>query len=138
MRLDAQRHFAARRQQQHLGTSIVCIQQNVGAALQPVGGRTPRAIQRRDRLPRQDQDHRLVTPLHDDAPRFRHLVGIGRAQDDQPGNRTKRGQVLDGLVRRAVLTDGDRVVCEDVDHRQLHQRAQPDGRPAVVTEDQEA
>ena len=55
MRLDAQRHFAAGREQQHVGPPVGCIQQHVGAALQPVGRRTPRAIERRDRLPRQDQ-----------------------------------------------------------------------------------
>ena len=36
------------------------------------------------------------------------------------------GQLLDRLVRRAVLADADRVVREDVNDRQLHQGAEPD------------
>ena len=50
----------------------------------------------------------------------------------------RRGQLLDRLVRRAVLADADRIVREDVDDRDLHDRAQADGRPRVVAEDEEA
>ena len=47
-------------------------------------------------------------------------------------------QLLDRLMRRAVLADADRIVREDVDDRNLHQRGQPDRRTAVVGEDEEA
>ena len=106
MRLDAQRHFAAGREQQHVGPPVGRIQQNVGAALRrPSAGahlvRSSVGTACRVRI----SDHRLVTPLHDDAPRFDHFVRIGRAQDDQTGNRAERGQLLDGLVGRPVLAD---------------------------------
>src|SRR3989442_7045551 len=38
----------------------------------------------------------------------------------------------------SVLADADRVVREDVDRRDLHERAQADGGPGVIAEDQEA
>ena len=56
------------------------------------------------------------------------LVGVGRAQGDEPGDRAQRRELLDRLVRRAVFADADRVVREDVDDRNLHQRAQADRR----------
>jgi hypothetical protein len=45
--------------------------------------------------------------------------------------------VLDRLVRRPVLAEADRVVGEDVDDAQLHQRRHADGVAAVVAEGQE-
>ena len=69
----------------------------------------------------ENQSRRLVVQLQDDLPGFRHFVGVGRAQHDQARDGPQRRQLLDGLVRRAVLADADGVVREDVDHRQLHQ-----------------
>src|SRR4029077_6086399 len=45
--------------------------------------------------------------------------------------------MFDGLVRWAVFADADRIVREDMDHRNFHQRAQPDRTSPVVAEDQE-
>ena len=41
-------------------------------------------------------------------------------------------------MRRAVLPHPDRVVCEDVDDRDLHQRGEPNRATRVVGEDEEA
>ena len=46
-------------------------------------------------------------------------------------------QLLDRLMGRPVLAVAHRVVGEDEDGRQLHQRRQPDRRPRVVAEDEE-
>jgi hypothetical protein len=40
--------------------------------------------------------------------------------------------VLDGLVRRAVLADEDRIVREDPDRRQVRERGQADRRTDLV------
>ena len=40
-------------------------------------------------------------------------------------------------MRRAVFADADRIVREDEDRWNLHDRGQPDRRPAVVGEDKE-
>ena len=42
------------------------------------------------------------------------------------------GLVFDGLVRGTVLTDAEGVVRPDIDHVQLHERGQSDGRLHVV------
>ena len=60
------------------------------------------------------------------------------ADDGQAGDRPQRRELLDRLVGRAVFADADRVVREDVDDRDLHERRQADRHPAVVAEDQEA
>ena len=41
-------------------------------------------------------------------------------------------------MRRPILADADRIVGEDPDHRQFHDRRQADRRPHIVAEDQEA
>ena len=78
-----------------------------------------------------------MSQLQDDLPALGDLVGVGRAQGDQPGDRAQREQLLDRLVRWSVLADADRVVREEVDDREFHDRGQPDRRAAVVAEDQE-
>ena len=88
-------------------------------------------------LPCQHQSDRLVPQPHDHAPRFDDLVGIGRPKRDEPGNRAQRRELLDRLMRRAVLADANRVVREDVDRRHFHERAEPDRRLHVVAEDEE-
>ena len=45
--------------------------------------------------------------------------------------------VLDRLVRRAVLAYAERVVRPDIDHVQVHQCREADGRLHVVREDEE-
>jgi hypothetical protein len=45
--------------------------------------------------------------------------------------------VFDGLVRRAVFPDADRVVRHHVDNALVHQRAKADGRAGIVREDEE-
>ena len=64
------------------------------------------------------------------------LVGVAGADHVEVGDRPQRGELLDRLMGRAVLAEPDRVVAEPVDHRQLHQRREPDRRAGVVGEDQ--
>src|SRR5580700_4630026 len=45
--------------------------------------------------------------------------------------------MLDRLVRGTVLADADRIVREDEDNVNAHQRREPNRRPAVVGEDEE-
>ena len=88
---------------------------DVGALREARGRRVLRAVERRQRLPRQDQRRRLVAKLEDDAPRLGDLVGVARADRQEARDRAQRQNLLDRLVRRAVLADADRVVREDVD-----------------------
>ena len=86
----------------------------------------------------ENQRDRLMAQRRDHAPDFDGLVGVGGPERDESGDRAQRRQLLDRLVRRAVFADADRIVREDVDDRNLHQRTQPDRRAGIVTEDQEA
>ena len=49
----------------------------------------------------------------------------------------QRRELLDRLVRRAVLAEGDGVVRPDEDRRDVHERRQAERRALVVAEDQE-
>ena len=88
-------------------------------------------------MPRQRQRHRTVARLDGNPPGHGRLIGVTRTNDDQPRDRAKRGQLFDRLVGRAVFTETDAVVRENVDHPQLHQRREPNRRAHVVGEDQE-
>ena len=59
-----------------------------------------------------------VGVLEDRAPGGDRLVGVGRADDVEAGDRAQRREVLDRLVGRAVLAEADRVVGPDVGDRQ--------------------
>ena len=59
-------------------------------------------------------------------------------EHEQARDRPQRHELLDRLMGRPVLADPDRVVREDVDDGDLHQRGQPDRATRVVGEDEEA
>ena len=79
-----------------------------------------------------------MVQLKDYLPCFPDLVGVARPDRNQPGHRAHVRELLDGLMSRAILTDSNRVVSEDVNHRNLHQGAQAERSPHVVDEDEES
>ena len=81
--------------------------------------------------------HGPVVLLERELPRQRRLVGVGRAHHVHVRRGAQVGQLLDRLVGRAVLAQADRVVGEDVDHRQVHQRRQAHRALHVVEEVEE-
>jgi len=50
------------------------------------------------------------------------------------GHGPQGSQLLDGLVRRPVFSNANRVVRENVHRRNFHQRAEAHARPHVVAE----
>ena len=82
-------------------------------------------------------DHRRSVVVDGGLPGGRRLVGVGRADHLELRDGAQRGQVLDRLVRRAVLADADGVVAEDEHRPWLRERGQADGRAHVVEEDEE-
>ena len=137
VRGDGERELAARRDQDQLGLAAGRVGQHVGAARDAGRRRVPAAVERRQRLARQRQHRRLVTQLHDGPIRLDHLVGVAGAQHDESRHRAQRRELLDRLVRGPVLAVAHRVVGEDEQRRELHQRREPDRRPRVVAEDEE-
>ena len=119
------------------GGGAARVAQHVGAAAQALGARVAAAVERGDVLPGQRQQHRTIAHFDGDLPGHRGLVGVGRADEREPGDGAQAGELLDRLVRRPVLAEREAVVREDVDDVQAHQRRQADRRTHVVGEDQE-
>ena len=85
----------------------------------------------------QRQQRRAVAALEREAPRRGGLEAVGGPHHQQVRDRAQRGEVLDRLVRRAVLAEEDAVVREHPHRLQLHQRGEPDRGPRVVGEHEE-
>src|SRR5262249_8073999 len=88
-------------------------------------------------LAREHEHGGRVVSLDGHLPRTAGLVGVARAQHDDPRNGAQVGELLHRLVRRPVLADADAVVCIDPDGAQPGDRRQPDWRSHVIGEDQE-
>ncbi len=129
------RDFRARGEDRHRRLAALGGQQLVGALGRQV--LRSRVAHAGDLLARQGHHRRRGLALQGDLPAFGGLDRVGRAEDQQVGDGAQRGQVLDRLVGRAVLAQADGVVGHHVDDPGLHQRAQADGRAAVVGEGQE-
>ena len=61
-------------------------------------------------------------------PALGRLDGVGRAEHVEVGHGPQRRQMLDRLMRGAVLAEPDRVVRHHVDDALAHQRRQADRR----------
>ena len=103
----------------------------------PSAGRHLGPVERLQLLAREGERDRAALALHRDPPRHRRLVRVAGAHVPEVRDRPERHVVLDGLVRRAVLADADRVVRPDPERLHVPERREPDGRPHVVGEDQE-
>ena len=92
---------------------------------------------RRQVLPRQQQRAGARALLERERPGHRGLGGVAGPPDIEIGDQAQARGMLDGLVRRAVLAQADRVVREDMNHAQLHQRGHANSVAAVVAEGEE-
>ena len=88
------------------------VDERVRAAGHTLRGAFGRALEHRHLLAREDERGRALA-VDVDPPRLRGLVGVGRADHPEPGHRPHRREVLDRLVRRAVLAETDGVVRPD-------------------------
>ena len=95
------------------------------------------AIKGRPALAGEDQGGRAGLVADRRFPGLDGLVGISGPDDGQVRNRPQARQVLDRLVGRAIFTETDRIVGQDVDRLQPHHRSEPDRRAHVIGEDQE-
>ena len=130
-------HLGARAHEDQLGGSALRVAQHVGPALDRVVGHRG-GVPHRQALARQREHRRPVGCPCGVAPREGGLVEAGGPDDVEVGRRPQRHELLDRLVRRAVLPHADRVVREDERGRDVHDRGQPDRALHVVREDQEA
>ena len=91
----------------------------------------------RHRLPGQGEDRGRVLGQQCQLPAFGGLDRVRRAEHLEVWDRAQRRQMLDRLMRRAILAQADTVMRHDVDHALAHERGQPDRRAAIVGEDEE-
>ena len=125
--LDAERHLAAGGEQEHVGLASGGVGQDVGALRQAGGGRVLGAVERRQRPAgsARARPGSWCSFMMTFQASTTSLASAG-PEHDQAGNRPQGGKLLDRLVGRAVLADADRVVREDIDDRDFHQRREPD------------
>ena len=93
----------------------------------PFGCESARLREHREILAAQHQ-RRGPVAVDGEPPRCRGLVGVRRAYDAQARHCPQGCELLDGLVRRAVLAEADRVVGEEVHDMGLRERREADRR----------
>ena len=127
VRFDAQRHFAAGRQQEHVRLAVRRVGQDIGALATPAAGaylvRSSVGSACRVRMSAAGSWCSFMMTFQASAT---SLASRG-PQHDQARDGPQRRQLLDRLVRRPVLADADRVVREDV-----NDRASPSWRQAAM------
>ena len=74
---------------------------------------------------------------HRESPRFGGFVRGGWTHDRVVRDAAERGQLLDGLMGRAVFPKSDRIVGIYVDRPPAHQGREADRRPHVVGKNEE-
>ena len=115
MHLYGQTDFATRSNKDNFRFTIRRIGQHIRAARYARSRCILFAIQCRQRLARQNQDCRTMTQLHNGAIRFNNFICIARTKQCQTRNCAQRSQVFYWLVRRAIFTQSDGVMCHDID-----------------------
>ncbi len=91
----------------------------------------------RQSLARQYEAGGAVAPLEGIAPRDRRLHRVAGAPDPHIRHQPQRRRVLDGLVRRAVFSEPDRIVSKHEDVLHLHQRRHAQRITCVIGEHEE-
>ena len=97
----------------------------------------PHAAQQRQRLAGQHQQAGTVGAADRQLPALRRLHRVGGAIHVQVRHRPQAGEMLDRLVRRAILAQADRIVRQHVDHPLAHDGAHADRRTHIVGEHKE-
>ena len=129
--------FGPARQEDDRRLAAGGVGEHVAAEPQPVRWGVLRTVDHRDLLTRQHQRDGAVSGQDRHTPCFHRFGRVRRSDDDQVGDRPQCGELLDRLMRGTVLPEADRVVREDVDHRQVGQRSEADRRPHVIRKNEE-
>ena len=139
MRADAELHLGAGADEHDLGPpdARLFVDEHVRAAGDAALGPLGRALQHRHASAGTRMS--ALGPSLSRCTRHasRGLVRVGGADHPDAGHRAHRRELLDGLVRRAVLADPDRVVRPDERHLVAGQRGDAHGAAHVVAEHEE-
>ena len=138
LRMQRELHFAARGQDDGLRFFVQADFARLGEHIRAAADQVEAGLRRIGQvLPRQQQRARPAAVLDRAGPGGRGLGAVAGAPDIEAGDQSQRRRMLDALVRRPVFAEADRVVREDVDDADAHQRGHADGVAAVVGEGQE-
>ncbi len=119
------------------GQHVGALRHSLGRAEGVTGRCAVSAFPGGDVLAGEDDSGGVGGVLKDGAPGDGDLICVTGADDVESRDGTQGSQLLNRLVRGAVFAEADGVVGPDVDGRDSHQGAEPDGGPLVVAEDQE-
>ena len=135
--LDGQLDFGTGGHQDDI-RSAFGVDQDISALADTVLGLGSGLGENRDALTGQHHGSRQrVLLLEEVAVGFGGLEGIGRANDLKLRDSAEGSKVLNRLVGRAILADGDGVVRPHVQVRNLHEGGQTNGGTLVVGEHEE-
>ena len=137
--ISVQRHgnLRAGGDQDHVRPFALGIGKDVSPLRQTFGGSVLFAVNHRKLLPRQRQRHRAVVPLNRHAPRHGGFIRIGRPDERKIRNRAQRRKLLDGLMRRSVLSKKNAVVRVNKDGMDPHHGRKADSGPHIIRKDHE-
>ena len=97
------------------GIDSVGFSQNVSTFAQALCGCVLRAIDERNFLSRQSEGCGRLTSQDREPPGLADFMHVRRAHDKQVWNGAQRRELLNGLMRGAVVAQSDRIMCEDID-----------------------
>ena len=137
MGLERYRNFRSARDQDHLGRRSADVRQDVRALRK--AGRVGEflTIDHRKLLASEHETHGAFRVRQRHAPGLDCLRGVARPHHRHVRHGSQTGQLLDGLMRRAILAERDAVMGPDVDDAGSAQCRQADAWPHVVGERQE-
>src|SRR5579862_9081454 len=126
----AKTHFRASADEDDIRHTTVGFGENIGASRNSRIFRVA-AIELRNGLTRQ-RHQRGAVMLNSECPGLRGFGRVGGADNRQARYRTEAGQLLNWLVRGAILPESNAVMRKYVNRFETAQRPQPDGRFHVI------
>ena len=130
---ESDRDLGAGRDEDQVRRAVARVAQHVAAAFR-AGDRV--GVEHGHVLAGEQERDGAVLARERDLPGDRGLVRVGGPDHPEVRNRAQGRVVLDGLVRRPVLSEADRVVRPDPDDGETGERGEPDRAPHVVAEDE--
>ena len=133
-RLDGAADLGAARRDHQLWRAAGRLHQHISAAREGRRIERLRAREQRHLLAREDERRRPGRAAERRRPRERRLVAVGRAPRREVRDQTQRCDVLDRLVGRPVFPKKNRIVGEDIDGMEAHQRREANRGAHVIGE----
>src|SRR5690554_1533740 len=133
---DHERELASRGDEDELGLAALSVLQNITAALHPRSVGVDAAMERREVLPREDEDGGAIV-FRGGLPRLARLIRVPGADRHKIRDAPERGEMFDRLMRRAIPADPDGVLRKDMAGAHAHQRREAERGAHIIAKDEE-